>query len=58
MPGQRAKGVDMRGVPLHIDLWKAAAVQAAADGRSRTKAIAELIQGYVDGRITLPDRPE
>lgn len=58
MPGQRADGVRMRGVPLHDDLWKAAAVQAAADGRSRVKAIEELIQRWVDGHITLPPRSE
>lgn len=57
MPGKRAEGKSMRGVPLHKDLWEAVAVKASADGRSRTRAIEELIQAYVDGRIALPAEP-
>ncbi|MEU8199400.1 hypothetical protein AB0C10_37010 [Microbispora amethystogenes] len=48
----------MRGVPLHDDLWAAAKDKAEAEGRTRAGAIRELIRAYVDGRVTLPDRPE
>lgn len=44
----------MRGVPLHKDLWEAAKDKARREGRNRAEVIRELLQGYVDGTITLP----
>jgi len=57
VPGQRAEGVKMRGVPLHDDLWGAVKAKAASEGRSRAEVIRELLRAYVEGTITLPDLP-
>lgn len=55
MPGQRAQGVRMRGIPIHDDLWAAVKARAARDGISRTKAFQVVMQAYADGRLTLPE---
>jgi hypothetical protein len=54
MPGQRAEGVAPRSAPLHKDLWDAVLARARSEGRTRTDVIRELLQAYVDGKITLP----
>lgn len=55
MPGKRAEGVRMRGIPLHEDLWIAVLSRAKADGITRAEAIRRLAEAYVDGRIDLLD---
>ena len=55
MPGKRADGVRVRSIPLHDELWQAFKARAAADGLTDTGAVRALLQGYVEGRITLPE---
>lgn len=57
MPGQRAEGTRTRGIPLHKDLWAAVKAKAASEGRPLVAVIRDLVQGYVDGTITLPRKP-
>lgn len=47
MPGQRAEGVRMRGVPVHDDLWKAAMAKAKQEGVSLYELIRRFLQEYV-----------
>jgi hypothetical protein len=54
VPGQRADGMQTRGIPLHKDLWSAAKAKADAEGRPLVAVIRELLQAYVDGKVTLP----
>ena len=55
MPGKRAEGVRMRGVPVHDDLWKAAMAKAKAEGRSLYAVIRAFLAEYT---ATPPAEPE
>lgn len=47
MPGKRAEGVRMRGVPVHDDLWKAAMDKAKAEGVSLYELIRQFLREYL-----------
>jgi len=48
MPGKRAEGVRMRGIPIHDDLWKAAMAKAKSEGRSLYEVIREFLRAYTE----------
>lgn len=48
MPGKRADGVKMRGIPVHNDLWKAAMAKAKREGVSLYELIRRFLRSYVD----------
>jgi predicted HicB family RNase H-like nuclease len=47
VPGKRADGVNMRGIPVHDDLWKAAMAKAKAEGTSLYELIRQFLREYV-----------
>ncbi|MFB4275790.1 hypothetical protein ACBJ59_10895 [Nonomuraea sp. MTCD27] len=47
MPGKRADGVHMRGIPVHDDLWTSAMAKAKAEGVSLYALIRQWLREYV-----------
>jgi hypothetical protein len=48
MPGQRAAGIRLRGIPIDGSLWKAAQAAAAIRGESVSEVIRRGLRQYVD----------
>jgi hypothetical protein len=57
VPNKRAEGIVMRGLPVHRDLWQAAAAKAKSEGRSLYEVIREFLREYIKTPPDQPDRP-